>query len=113
MKCLVFIILLVCLIAGCVQSKKYSKEYHKNLLASRDKDDKHGKSKSLVSVDQNKDACFYVIIVLETVSLPILAQFLTPKSFQHGPKIGSAKYPASCVFLNAIHDLQKSIFGPT
>lgn len=51
MKCLVFIILLVCLIAGCVQSKKYSKEYHKNLLASRDKDDKHGKSKSLVSVD--------------------------------------------------------------
>ena len=69
--------------------------------------------KSLALVDQNKDACFYVIIVLETVSLPILAQFLTPKSFQHGPKIGSAKYPASCVFLNAIHDLQKSIFGPT
>ena len=69
--------------------------------------------KPLVFVGQNKDACFYVMIALETDSGPILGQFWIPKSLQNRPKIGSERYPASCSFLNAIQDLQKSIFRPT
>ena len=69
--------------------------------------------KPLAFVGQNKDACFYVMIALETDSGPILGRFWTPKSSPNRPKIGSERYPASCSFLNAIQDLQKSIFGPT
>ena len=69
--------------------------------------------KPLVFVGQNKDACFYVMIALETDSGPILGRFWIPKSSQNRPKIGSERYPASCSFLNAIQDLQKSIFEPT
>ena len=69
--------------------------------------------KPLVFVGQNKDACFYVMIALETDSGSILGRFWTPRSPQNRPKIDSERYPASCSFLNAIQDLQKSIFGPT
>ena len=42
--------------------------------------------KPLVFAGQNKDACFYVMIALETDSGPILAPFWLPKSDQIGPK---------------------------
>ena len=42
--------------------------------------------KQLVFVGQNKDACFYVMIALETDSGPILVPFRLPKSDQIGPK---------------------------
>ena len=42
--------------------------------------------KPLVFVGQNKDACFYVMIALETDSGQILAPFWLPKSDQIGPK---------------------------
>ena len=45
--------------------------------------------KQLVFVGQNKDACFYVMIALETDSGPILAPFWLPKSDQIGPKKAS------------------------
>ena len=42
--------------------------------------------KQLVFVGQNKDACFYVMIALETDSGPISVPFWLPKSDQIGPK---------------------------
>ena len=62
-------------------------------------------------VGENEAACFYVLIVLETDSGPILNRFWTPKSLQNRPRIGSERCPASCPFLNAIQDLQKSILS--
>ena len=67
----------------------------------------------MVFVGENEAACFYVLIALDTDAGPILGRFWIPKSLQNRPKIGSERCPASCSFLNAIQDLQKSIFEPT
>ena len=67
----------------------------------------------MVFVGENEAACFYVLIALDTDAGPILGRFWSPKSLQNRPKIGSERCPASCSFLNAIQDLQKSIFEPT
>ena len=44
--------------------------------------------KPLVFVGQNKDACFYVMIALETDSGPILVPFWEPKSDQNRSQTG-------------------------
>ena len=69
--------------------------------------------KPMVFVGENEAACFYVLIALDTDAGPILDRFWNPKSLQNRPKIGSERCPASCSFLKAIQDLQKSILEPT
>ena len=69
--------------------------------------------KPLVFVGQNKDACFYVMIALETDSGPILGRFWTPKSSQDRPQKGLQKCSKSDQFSNAFLDRFLVNMAPT